>query len=201
MVWGSNIMFPTDDAVLGITANYSQIKQIDPLLKETDSLWFISSMSPAIDSAIGLFDYVPDDFNGQQRIENKDIGADEYSSEIITRKPLTANDVGPFADDIPTSVEISSFKNLNSNSFVLYQNYPNPFNSSTTIRFNLPHSGFVSLKVFNLLGQEVASLVNEELMAGHKEVTFNASNYKSGLYFYKLNGNNYTETKKIMLLK
>ena len=201
MMWESNIMFPTDNAVLGINASYSQIKQIDPLLSETDSLWFISSMSPAIDSATGLFNYVIDDFTGQQRSENKDIGADEYSNETITRKPLTPNDVGPFADNIPTSVEVSAIKNFNSNSFVLYQNYPNPFNPSTTIRFNLPHSGFVSLKVFNLLGQEVASLVNEELTAGQKEVTFNASNNKSGLYFYKLNGNNYTETRKMMLLK
>ena len=101
-------MFPTDSAVLGITASYEQIKQLDPLLTEIDSLWFISSSSPAIDSATGVYDYVLDDFNGQQRISLKDIGADEYSIDSIIRKPLTANDVGPFAEEIVTSVETSS---------------------------------------------------------------------------------------------
>lgn len=85
--------------------------------------------------------------------------------------------------------------------FVLEQNYPNPFNPSTTIRFSLPKDGFVSLKVFNLLGQEVASLVNENKTAGNYEINFNASNLSSGVYLYRIKSENYTAVKKLTLLK
>lgn len=85
--------------------------------------------------------------------------------------------------------------------YILEQNYPNPFNPSTTIRFSLPKDGFVSLKVFNLLGQEVASLVNEIKTAGNHNINFNASNLSSGVYLYKLNAGSFTSVKKLTLLK
>lgn len=86
-------------------------------------------------------------------------------------------------------------------SYSLEQNFPNPFNPSTTIRFAIPVSGFTSLKVFNLLGQEVATLVSEELPAGWKEVTWNASGISSGIYFYTLRAGNFVEVKKMLMLK
>jgi hypothetical protein len=97
--------------------------------------------------------------------------------------------------------DVETISNNIPQDYQLLQNYPNPFNPSTKIRFNLPQSGFVSLKVFNLLGQEVAVLINEEITAGQKEVIFDASNLTSGLYLYKLNANDYSETRKMMLLK
>ncbi len=86
-------------------------------------------------------------------------------------------------------------------SFELSQNYPNPFNPTTVINFSIPKSDFVSVKVYNTLGQEVAELVNSVKSAGNYEVTFDASNLTSGMYIYKIQSGNFTDTKKMMLLK
>ena len=85
--------------------------------------------------------------------------------------------------------------------FSLEQNYPNPFNPSTTIKYSIPSSGFVSLKVYDVLGNEVATLINEEKSAGSYEVEFSAAGLSSGIYFYKLQSGNLVETKKMILLR
>lgn len=85
--------------------------------------------------------------------------------------------------------------------FKLNQNYPNPFNPSTTISFTIPATGNVSLKIFNILGKEVAVLVNETKSAGNYSINFNASGLSSGVYFYQLTTNNFTSTKKFTLMK
>ena len=86
-------------------------------------------------------------------------------------------------------------------SFRLSQNYPNPFNPSTKIGFKLQASGFTSLKIFDLLGREVATLVNEQLRQGSYEVTWDGWGFPSGTYFYTLTSGTFTETKKLLLLK
>lgn len=85
--------------------------------------------------------------------------------------------------------------------FELMQNYPNPFNPSTVINFALPLNARVTLKVYDVLGKEVATLVNSELKAGTYEYDFDASALSAGLYFYRLSTDNFTETKKMMLIK
>jgi hypothetical protein len=89
--------------------------------------------------------------------------------------------------------------------FALSQNYPNPFNPTTKIDYDLPTDGNVSIRLFDMSGKEVASLVNEVKTAGYHTVNFNASNLSSGVYFYRIsvdaNGNNFTATKKLMLVK
>ena len=90
--------------------------------------------------------------------------------------------------------------------YSLDQNYPNPFNPSTTIRFALPANAKVNVKLYNTLGQEVANVINSELNAGVHEVIFNASNFSSGVYFYRLeargiDGSNFVSTKRMLLLK
>lgn len=85
--------------------------------------------------------------------------------------------------------------------YALEQNFPNPFNPATKINFSLPVEGFVSLDVFNSIGQKVATLVNETKTAGSYQVDFNASDLTSGIYFYKISSGNFTETKKMILLK
>ena len=85
--------------------------------------------------------------------------------------------------------------------FKLFQNYPNPFNPTTKINYQVPQTAFVTLKVYDLLGREVATLVNEEKSAGSYEVEFDGSNLSSGIYFYKLQTENYSSVKKMILLK
>jgi len=86
-------------------------------------------------------------------------------------------------------------------SYHLYNNYPNPFNPSTKIKFEIPDPGFVSLKVYDVLGNEITTLVNEEKSAGKYEVEFDGKGLSSGMYFYTLKAGNYSETKKMILIK
>lgn len=83
----------------------------------------------------------------------------------------------------------------------LSQNYPNPFNPSTVINYDLPFDGNVSLKIFDMSGKELLTLVNEVKTAGYYSVKFNAANLSSGVYFYSISAGNFTSTKKMMLLK
>lgn len=85
--------------------------------------------------------------------------------------------------------------------FELYQNYPNPFNPITNIQFQIPNSGFVSLKVYDVIGKEVATLVDEYKPAGMHNVQFTMNNLTSGVYFYQLKAGSFTETKKMILIK
>ena len=113
----------------------------------------------------------------------------------------TASDHFPKVSDIsfgfPTDVK-TEHGELN---FRLNQNYPNPFNPETNIRFNISERGFVLLKVYDMLGNEVATLISEEKSAGDYEVVFNGSEITSGVYFYVLRAGNYVETKKMILLR
>jgi hypothetical protein len=97
---------------------------------------------------------------------------------------------------------ITEVKNENvPTSYSLEQNYPNPFNPSTTIEYSLPRNGFVKLKVFNVLGKEVTTLINGQVEAGNHKVNFDATNLNSGVYFYRLESGSFIDTKKMILLK
>jgi hypothetical protein len=87
------------------------------------------------------------------------------------------------------------------NEYKLEQNYPNPFNPVTKINFALPKAGFVSLRVYDMLGREVANLVNENRIAGSHTVDFDGSAFTSGAYFYRLESNGFADTKKMILIK
>ena len=99
-----------------------------------------------------------------------------------------------------TSLNIRD-KNLFPQDITLHQNYPNPFNSATVIKYQVSETNFVTLKVYDVLGSEVATLVNEELPSGIYEVKFEAGELPSGDYFYKLNIGSFVETKKMVLMK
>jgi hypothetical protein len=96
-----------------------------------------------------------------------------------------------------------------SNSYALMQNYPNPFNPTTTIKFSIPNSQLVTIKVYDLLGREISTLVNEEKQPGYYEIKFNGTSLPSGVYFYRLqagdpsfrSGQGFTQTKKLVLMK
>jgi plastocyanin len=91
--------------------------------------------------------------------------------------------------------------NLVADKFKLLQNFPNPFNPTTKIEIQILERSFVSLKVYNILGYEVASLVNEEKPSGVYNVNFDASGLSSGMYLYRLQAGNFVETKKMSLIK
>jgi len=97
-----------------------------------------------------------------------------------------------------TSVDNESFS---VNSYYLSDAFPNPFNPTTKIEYRIPQSKFVSIKVYDLLGREIAALVNEKKSAGNYEVEFDASDLSSGIYFYQIRSGNYSNTRKMILLK
>jgi len=87
------------------------------------------------------------------------------------------------------------------NEFILSQNYPNPFNPTTKIRFSIPQYSTVALKIFDVLGREVNTIIQEEIPAGEYEIEFNGKELTSGIYFYRLSAGSYLETRKMILIK
>lgn len=85
--------------------------------------------------------------------------------------------------------------------YSLQQNYPNPFNPSTTISYRIAANTFVTLKIFDVVGREITTLVNQQQAIGEYQTTFNASTLSSGIYFYRLNAGNYSQMKKMVLIK
>ena len=106
----------------------------------------------------------------------------------VFRSVATTTSINESGENIPTK-------------FSLSQNYPNPFNPSTTIKYDLPREEMVTIKVYDMLGREVKTLVNEYKNAGSYSIEFNASNLSSGTYFYRITAGDFTEIKKLILLK
>jgi hypothetical protein len=92
-------------------------------------------------------------------------------------------------------------QNIIPNAYELGQNYPNPFNPRTTIAYKLPKNGIVSIKVYDVTGREVATIVNENKPAGSYQAVFNGENFSSGIYFYVLRAGDFMQAKKLVLLK
>ncbi len=127
-------------------------------------------------------------------IQDLDI-ANQYMQEFKKRY----NDAGGTGEFIvPVSVEDNLVKNFN---YTLYQNYPNPFNPVTTIRFQVPVTEKVELKIYDMLGREVMTLYNKVAPAGIVDVDFNAGNLASGIYIYRIKAGDFISAKKLMLLK
>jgi len=147
----------------------------------------INITNPASLKEDGFYDGVPQSrgvtaYNGYVYVAEKTDGLAIYSNDLV--------------------VSIEDEENIPA-AFALEQNYPNPFNPETNIRYKLSMAGKVSLKVFDLLGKEVATLINEFQQAGSYKVKLSAQNYKlaSGVYFYTLSAGNFVQTKKMMYLK
>jgi len=104
-------------------------------------------------------------------------------------------------DDSSTILSVENVSLEKPDEYFLNQNYPNPFNPTTTIRYQIPEISFVTIKVYDVLGNEIATLVNEEKPAGNYEVEFIGKGLPSGIYFYRLQTGSFVETKKMVLLK
>jgi photosystem II stability/assembly factor-like uncharacterized protein len=120
------------------------------------------------------------DFNGDSQ------GADTTFFVAVSSEPF---------------VGIDDYDDITPTEFYLEQNFPNPFNPSTTIQFSLPKSGDVTLKIYNLLGEEVKTLVDEYKEIGNHSIQFNANNLASGIYFYRIQAGSFVQTKKMILVK
>jgi len=126
-------------------------------------------------------------------------GADVCAATITVNGTSSGN--GTFCN-APVDVEDENKEDLvTPKEFSLSQNYPNPFNPSTVIKYQLPISSQVTIKVYDILGDEITTLVNEEKPTGFYEVEFNASRLSSGFYVYKISAGNFVSTKKMMLMK
>ncbi len=188
--------FGTDDMPNGIPTEdgwYKMKVEVRTINEDTTAFWsyfngVLLNGSPIYDTGddrmasgkFGLFSF-----------QQGESGIPGYFDNVIVKKL-----------DPVTSVEKNK-KDINAlpEGFVLEQNYPNPFNPSTTINFSIPESGLVTLKVFNMLGQEVAELVNSFKSAGSYSASFDAANLPTGLYVYTIRVDNYTATKKMLLIK
>ena len=140
----------------------------------------------------------------KQIIQNKGANA-EFDFDINVTAPANLKDTVEFqitGDGIKLTKSFI-LKYSAPKEFALYQNYPNPFNPATTIRYSIPEVGSVqvNLKIYDILGREVETIVNKDQKAGNYEVMFNAGKYASGIYIYRLTAGNFKLVKKMMLVK
>ncbi len=127
----------------------------------------------------------------QYRLEDKNLNSGKYTYRL---KQIDFNGKSDYSNEIEADVKSPA-------DYSLLQNYPNPFNPSTTIKYSIPKKNYVSLIVYDLLGNEAAILVDEAKPAGNYEVEFDASNLSSGVYFYKLQAGSFMQTKKMIVLR
>lgn len=139
------------------------------------------------------FDILGTDFRGDTSLAP---GADpKYASILAAGNPIAKFLYNPIFDEVNRASSELPLR------FDLRQNYPNPFNPTTQFQFSIAASRHVTLKIFNILGQEVASLVNEELMPGNYSRTWDASGFSSGIYFYRMTAGSFTATRKMVVMK
>jgi DNA-binding beta-propeller fold protein YncE len=151
-------------------------------------------------NSVGALYCLIDNGNGEDYLATLDTltGA----ATLVSENPLSVSNLSAIAMRSDAVVSVSQEQNLQlPKTFSLSQNYPNPFNPTTTIRYALPSSANVKLVVYDLLGREIATLVNEEQSAGWKEVQWNATGFASGMYFYRLNAGGFVEVKKMLVVK
>ena len=184
MTWQGNIFY---GASLGMTQPQGVTVVNPALVFAADGLWRASPTSAAVDAAVGAFPFVTLDMDGQSRDVKADIGADEVSTSPVIHRPFTRADVGPPAQMLTSAMGEKTFPAALEQDVRLYSNYPNPFNPQTMIRFTVPREGRVELKVVNLLGQEVCTLLDGVVRGREPQiVAFNASRLTSGVYIVQL---------------
>ncbi len=202
----NNVLTTTDAG-----KSWNKYKMFD--YKETMFSTYCISMKNSKEGSVGLYDgRIFDTYDGGKSW-NKRVHL--TSTPIFDLKYINGNygwavgDIGLILKFSTTSTDIKNENlHLMQHNFSLSQNYPNPFNPTTTIKFSIPNmptgrqgSRFATLKVYDMLGREVSTLVNEEKAPGNYEVKFNGSNLSSGVYFYRLQSGSFNETKKFVLMK
>jgi len=196
---------------------YQVVQKSDPdtALSSTDAVNFKAELVNAItNQVVGTFDNVNYNKNNVAKYASIDYSVDcsgitsgEYYLRLVTSVNGDANYTLANIFNENTTLAKKQFNKVNftgseiPTTYDLAQNFPNPFNPSTTIIYQIPQDGIVTLKIYDILGAEVATLVNEEKFAGKYEVNFNASNFASGVYIYKIQAGDFVSSKKMILLK
>ena len=175
-------IFPEDSAFVQISVESGPWQKISRSFN-SNSGWtqFWIDLSPYINSAVRFAFYFASNGSNQ---------ANGWYLDDIRIEGIVA-----------TTIDISEDEMSLPTMFALHQNYPNPFNPSTTIEFSIPYSSHVMLKIYDLLGKEVATLVNEELSMGQHKVNWNAHNLASGIYIYKIQVGEFVQTRKMILMR
>ena len=215
--WAGNIYA----GVLGISIPLGMMNADPKLVKNSDGYYGLSSSSPAVDASSTSYPPILDianidddpslllDISGQSRPASstlKDVGCDEFNATgVVINRPLKLSDVGPsYLGGPVTSVAVDPFKNAQRvvpSEIKLNEAWPNPFNPSTTIRFQLPWTAHVSLKVYDQLGREAITLLDGIQQAGQHQIRWNAAQYASGAYLCRLQVEQRNETIKLLLVK
>lgn len=175
-----------DDIILPFKGNIDEVRIWQKTLTQNEIIF--NMYNPVIgneDSLLGLWHF------------NEGVGDTLYDSSTYNIKGVINGATWVDGYVITSIDEI----NLNVNDFKLFQNYPNPFNPITKIKYSIPISELVKIKVYNILGKEIKTLLNEYKQAGTYKIGFDASNLPSGVYFYKIISGDYSESKKMILLK
>ena len=176
--------------------------------KDDESMWLKMS-SAAFDTSLQnanismVFSSGPFPFNiGQREKFSMALVFGENLEDLIYNKKVAQlfYDSDYELLDSLTSIDQEDF-GLTTDNFYLSQNFPNPFNGNSIIKYSIPHSSQVSLKIFNTLGEEIETLVNEEKLVGTYELNWNAANLPSGVYFYQLRSGSFVQTMKMVFMK
>lgn len=204
IIWGNtgpgNIQMLNSGSTLTATYNdvqfgYAGAGNMNVYPQFTDSNFVLINSSPCIDAG------------DSSAVYNDPSDSVNPSNGKFPSKGTVRNDMGAYGgplSSVISGVKIIGIRNINTElpeGYNLFQNYPNPFNPETKMRFMIKESGFVSLKVFDVEGKEIESLVQNNLRQGTYEVTFDGKNLASGTYFYKLIAGNYSQTKSMVLIK
>ena len=164
----------------------------------------VDSAGNTVSSSVSVFNgsyLIPSLKDGNYTIKASKIGY--QTSKYFNKVNMDLNSK-PFIDGVDiyfTLTDAKKDKKLIPEFYKLSQNYPNPFNPSTTIQYEIPKESFVSIKVYNIIGREIATLVNEQKTAGYYQVQFDAANIPTGIYFCRINAGNYSAVNKMLLLK
>ena len=176
---------------LGITNNSVKEIEINGVLNR-DSAFTMLTPLPIVIDAFG-------DTTVQIQFKPKEVK--NYSDSLYLQWNKEGQRITQIVPLSATTIVDVEDRNDNKFNFSLAQNYPNPFNPTTKIEYSIPHSSLVTLTVYDILGREVATLVNEEKPAGNYEVEFDGSGLSSGIYFYKIRAGDYKSVKKMILMK
>ena len=147
----------------------------------------------------GTFNFITKDNSGLPENNVWSLMIDSYNNKWISGYPNYG--IAIFNENGIVNITSVDYNSNSIQDFQLYQNYPNPFNPFTKISYQIPQQGFVTIKIFDVLGREVATLVNEEKPIGKYEVDFSSKGFASGVYIYRMKVNEFIESKKMILLR